>query len=168
MRRRWGERRTYFRRTGSQQRGRESSNRWRWREGRPSRGYGQDDISTRMRDPLADLPPGLRTDPPHPERFMGLLRRYRRGRNQNSGAILFDRARLHVVHVAWGKDIVGLFPGLIHTGIVVYGNLPLSDHLEPIPIHNDRCAFRQADSEQIGILPDHRNDVVPRSEERRV
>src|ERR1035437_7608656 len=73
-------------------------------------------------------------------------------RRRYSGAVLYDRARLHVVHVARGKDVVGLFPGLIHASIVVYGNLPLSDHLEPIPGHHDGRAFRQADSVQIRIL----------------
>ena len=42
-----------------------------------------------------------------------------------------------------------------------HGNLPLSDYLKPISSHNDRRAFRKADSKQIGKAFDNRNDVVP-------
>ena len=44
--------------------------------------------------------------------------------DQHSSAILFDGARLHVIDVANGKDIVRLFPWLIHASVVVYGDLP--------------------------------------------
>ena len=74
----------------------------------------------------------------------------------------FSITRVFMLYTSPARQhIVGLFPGLINPGIVVYGDLPLSDHFKPISGHHNRGPFRQADSQQIGILLDHRNDVVP-------
>ena len=43
----------------------------------------------------------------------------------------------------------------------MYGDLPLADHLETVAGDDDRGAFGEADAEQVGILLDHGNDVVP-------
>src|SRR4051794_27076964 len=83
------------------------------------------------------------------------------GRRQHTGAVLFNLARPHVVHVAGGKNIVGLLPGLIGAGVVVDRHFPFADHLKTVSRDHNRRAFREANAEQFGVLPDDWNHVIP-------
>src|SRR5262252_1829583 len=74
---------------------------------------------------------------------------------------LHDSSRLHVVPVARAEDEVGLFPRLIQPRVVVDGDLPLAHHLELIALDDDRGALGETDAEELGILPDDGDQIVP-------
>ena len=45
--------------------------------------------------------------------------------------------------------------------VVVDGDLPFADHLKAVTRHNDGRAFRNADSQQLRVLLDQRNNIIP-------
>src|SRR5436190_4723197 len=78
-----------------------------------------------------------------------------------AGAVFLDLTRLHVVDVAGRQDEVRLLPWLEETGVVVDGHLPGAHHFEAVAFHDDRGGLREADAEELRILLDDGNQVIP-------
>src|SRR4051794_22981469 len=76
-------------------------------------------------------------------------------------AQLLDAARLHVVDVAGREHEIRLLPRLVEPRVVVDRDLPGARHLEAILRDHDCGRLREADTEQLRVLLDDRDEIVP-------
>src|SRR6476620_3787413 len=90
-----------------------------------------------------------------------ILLRDRRGWDGRARAILLNRAGLHVVDIAGRQHEVWFFPRLVGALVVMDGDLPLADDLEAVAGDDDGGAFGESDAEEVRVLLNDGDEVVP-------
>src|SRR5579871_5292346 len=106
---------------------------------------------------------GKREMPTRTSAFGSVLRRTaslgRRGRGADS--VFHNFAFFHVIDVADAEDEVGFFPRLVGAVVVVDGHFPPAHDFEFVAVDDDGGAFGEAYDEEVGVLFDDGNQVIP-------
>src|SRR6187200_2086615 len=83
------------------------------------------------------------------------------GARRRAGPVVLDLAGLHVVDVAVRENEVRLLPGLIRALVVVHRDLEAPEDLEPVAADDDGRVLRQSETQVLGELLHHGNEIVP-------